>query len=106
MSGKEVVLKRVCSKGGVLKSLIRLDRDTLGVLGQASMQGSKATGKQASTQASTQASMQACKQACTQASMQASMQASKQARNQALRRNSVGAMPCRGLFLKYKIILL
>ena len=90
MSGKEVVLKRVCSKGGVLKSLIRLDRDTLGVLGQAS--------KQACKEARLQASKQAHKQAHKQARKHAYMHASKQARNQALRRNSVGAMPCRGLF--------
>ena len=74
MSGKEVVLKRVCSKGGVLKSLIRLDRDTLGVLGQASKQACK----EARLQASKQAHKQAHKQACKQASKHARMHTSKQ----------------------------
>ena len=99
MSGKEVVLKRVCSKGGVLKSLIRLDRDTLGVLGQASKQACKEARIQASKQAHKQARKHARKHASKEASMHTCMQlACKQARNQALRRNSVGAMPCRGLF--------
>ena len=47
---------------------------------------------------SKQASKQVSKEACKQASKQAGKQVSRQATsNRALRRHSVGAMPCRGL---------
>ena len=72
MSGKEVVLKRVCSKGGVLKSLIRLDRDTLGVLGQASKHARKQGYRQASKHTSKHASKHASMHACMQASKKSS----------------------------------
>ena len=93
----------------VLKEFLKHSKESRGVLRQESKQAGKKASKQArgssgessrepaSKQLGKQGRRQGSKEAGKQAGKQASSQASKQSSKQALRRHSVGAMPCRGL---------